>query len=304
VLRRGYATEVKRSAAKAVINTSVVLNRAPFLTRTPTPFELAYYSYQQRIRRALSNPFPHEFYFKPGSLLETRFNMEERKREKRAFGPGFLPAETVSEEERLANEAAVEQLAQQEGEGEELAPRVHAADAGGDVKSLDRLGQRNLYLLVQTPEKQWLFPQGKAAGQDLALHQVCFRSSVLRILVHSYSQSAEKALFSQVGDKMDSWIVGRTPIGVYQPAETSDSEVSVPSLFLDQRLISCPDLYLFLQGSHLRWTGRRRRQGCHRLCMAHQGRNRASGDTALLVKHQGYAFRLLSIHTHPCTTPF
>jgi len=179
VLRRGFATEVKRSAAKAVINTSVVLNRAPFLTRTPTPFELAYFSYQQRIRRALSNPFPHEFYFKPGSLLETRFNMEERKREKRAFGPGFLPEETVSEEERLANEAAVEQLAQQEGEGEELAPRVHAADASVDVKSLDRLGQRNLYLLVQTPEKQWVFPQGQATGNDLALHQVCFLSSVL-----------------------------------------------------------------------------------------------------------------------------
>ena len=169
-----------RKAPKPHISTSIILNRAPILTRTPTPFEQAYYSYQARIRRALHNPFPYDFYFKQGTLTETRFNLEERKRERLAFGPGFLPKETVSEEKRAADAAAVEQLAQQEGEGEALMPRTHPSDTVGDVKSLDRRGQRNLYLLLQTSESgkdAWRFPQGDVE-KDLFLHQV-------RLLLHS-----------------------------------------------------------------------------------------------------------------------
>jgi large subunit ribosomal protein L46 len=159
---------------KSHISTAIVLNRAPILTRTPTPFELAYYSYQARIRRALHNPFPYDFYFKQGTLIETRFNLEERKRERLAFGPAFLPKEDVSEEKRAADIAAVEQLAQQEGEGEILMPRTHPSDTSGDVKSLDRRGQRNLYLLLQASENGknvWRFPQGDVE-KGLFLHQV------------------------------------------------------------------------------------------------------------------------------------
>lgn len=164
-----------KKAPKATISAAVVLNRSPILTRTPSPLERAYYSYQQRLRRSLHNPFPYDFYFKQGTLLETRFNLEERKREKLAFGPGFLESENVSEEKRAADIAAVETLAQQEGEGEELGPRVHPADTTVDVKSLDRAGSRNLYLLLHTTETGkdvWRFPQGGVA-KDQFLHQVC-----------------------------------------------------------------------------------------------------------------------------------
>lgn len=106
--------------------------------------------------------------------MQTRFNIEERQREKRAFGPAFLPPEDVDPEKAEADRAAVEQLAQQEGEGEELASREHEADRTNDVKSLDRQGQRNLYLLLSAFEngKQvWRFPQGPVEKGDL-LHQV------------------------------------------------------------------------------------------------------------------------------------
>lgn len=187
--RRAFATEAEaqatpspvtptpvraKKAEKPRISTAVILNRSPILTKSPTPFEVAFYSYQARIRRALSNPFPHEFYFKQGSLLQTRFNLEESQREKRAFGPSFLPTEEVDAERAEADKAAVEQLALQEGEGEELAPRTHASDRTNDVKSLDRKGQRNLYLLLLTEENGknvWRFPQGGVEKGDL-LHQV------------------------------------------------------------------------------------------------------------------------------------
>ena len=169
-----------------MLSAAVVLNRAPILTRTPSLFERAYYAYQARIRRALHNPFPYDFYFKQGSLLEKRFLQEERRRERRAFGPSFGVREEATEEERIATKAALETLARQEGEGEELAPRVHSADASRDYKSLDRKGRRNIYLLLQAQEDGrdiWRFPQGGLQKGEL-LHEVSvFSTSAARLVL-------------------------------------------------------------------------------------------------------------------------
>lgn len=187
------------------------------------------------MRRALHNPFPYEFYFKQGTLLETRFNLEERKREKLAFGPGFLEKEDTSEEKRAANIAAVEQLAQQEGEGEELMPRIHSTDETGDTTSLDRAGTRNLYLLLQTVEngkEVWRFPEG-AVEKGQFLHQVrLFDQSIfISILVHLFLQAALHDLYAECGDQMDTWIVGKTPIGVFQPPrDNTPTEQETPDV--------------------------------------------------------------------------
>ena len=159
-----------RHTPRPPLFTAVLLNRAPILTRTPTPFERAYYKYQARIRRALHNPFPYEFYFKQGSLLETRFNVEERKRERKAFGRPFALRSAAGAEE---NSATLQQLGPQEGEGETIMLRRHEADVSSDVKSLDRRGQRNLYLLLKEgegDEVKWRFPRGDVGRTEL-LHQ-------------------------------------------------------------------------------------------------------------------------------------
>jgi large subunit ribosomal protein L46 len=219
------AEPLRSKTMKPHISTAIVLNRSPILTRTPLLFEKAFYSYQQRIRRALHNPFPYEFYFKQGTLLETRFTLEERKRERRAFGPGFLEKEDISEEKRAADIAAVEQLAQQEGEGEELMPRKHPTDESGDVTSLDRAGTRNLYLLLQTKENGkhvWRFPQGDVEKGQF-LHQAALHD-----------------LYAECGDQMDTWIVGKTPIGVLQPPKDS---IPNPQ--------ETPDNYVFFFKAHI-----------------------------------------------------
>lgn len=157
------------------LNAAIILNRSPFLTRTPTLFERAYYAYQARIRRSLHNPFPLDFYFKQGSLLETSFNMEEKKRERRAFGPTFGVDEFISKEKAAAQKAAADQLALQEGDTEGLMQRVHVSDANRESKSLDRKGKRNIYLLLRTMENNkdlWRFPEGGVEKGEL-LHQVC-----------------------------------------------------------------------------------------------------------------------------------
>ncbi|KAG6910922.1 hypothetical protein DXG01_006605 [Tephrocybe rancida] len=221
--RRSLATEVvsepslsdpippirTKRPPRAEITTAVVLNRSPLLTRTPSVFERAYYSYQARIRRALHNPFPIDFYFKQGSLLETKFNLEEKKRERRAFGAKFQTEEEyVTKEKAAANKAAVDQLALQEGEDNTLKPRVHEADDARDYKSLDRKGKRNIYLLLQTKANGkdiWRFPQGGVEKGEL-LHQAY--------------------LYAECGEKMDTWIVSRNPVGVYKesPLDLSSPE--------------------------------------------------------------------------------
>jgi large subunit ribosomal protein L46 len=212
--RRTFATETQipvpaASAPKTTpgLSTAIILNRSPFLTKPPTPFERAYYAYQARIRRALHNPFPYDFYFKQGSLLETRFSMEERTREKQNFGPEFVSEDLSSAESEEAM-AAVEMLRKQESEGQVFIPRVHRADVEKDLKSLDRNGQRNLYLLLKTQsfgKERWRFPQGDVVKGDL-LHQ-----------------AAQRDLHAECGNEMDTWIVSRNPIGVYKPPTDSES---------------------------------------------------------------------------------
>ncbi len=157
---RSLATHAPQKPRLAV---AVVLNRSPIISRTPTKFEQAFYKYQARIQRALHNPFPYDFYFKPGSILEQKFNKEERIRERKAFGKDF-----ISEDKSSAIELETTE------EDEASMPRRTSADESKDAKSLDRHGSRNLYLLVRgsaTDEDEWRFPEGYVESGEL-LHEV------------------------------------------------------------------------------------------------------------------------------------
>ncbi|KAJ6606588.1 hypothetical protein DFH09DRAFT_896899 [Mycena vulgaris] len=202
-----------RSAAKPLLYTAVILNRAPILTPSPTVFERAFYAYQQRIRRALHNPFPSEFYFTQGSLLEARFNVEERYRERIAWGRDYTKEEDISPETKAAEQAAIDQMALQERSDEKLVSRVHPSDKARDYKSLDRKGRRNLYLLVREGgdgRSSWGFPRGPAEQGEL-LHQ-----------------AAQRDFLAKCGTHMDSWIVARKPIGMYKHPIPATLEAPTP----------------------------------------------------------------------------
>ena len=174
--RRAFATEA--TSRRPTLHTAVILNRSPILTRTPTPFEKAFYAYQARIHRALRNPFPTEFYFKQGSPLETRFNIEERRRERQAFGApfGMDPSEERNEATELMEIAMKDEV-------DESVPRVHQADETNDPKNLNRRGQRNLYLLLKTRENGkdvWRFPQGNVEAGEI-LHVVSVTGVIGRL---------------------------------------------------------------------------------------------------------------------------
>lgn len=198
---------------KGIVHTGIILNRHPILTRTPTKFELAYYNYQSRIERALHNPIPYEFYFRPGSLLEGKFNEEESAREREAFG-------RVSHVSEAKNSFAVESTE----EPVTLMPRKSEADWKGDVKSLNRKGDRNLYLVVKSPEsgkEVWKFPQTELVGEEL-LHEVCCALQAFPSHLTPSFQAAKRELRSQYAMGMDTWVVGRIPAGLYRPSSTPE----------------------------------------------------------------------------------
>ncbi|KAH9951505.1 60S ribosomal protein L17 [Amylocystis lapponica] len=204
-----------QDSLKPIINTGIILNRSPFLTRTPTPFERAYYAYHSRIQRALFNPFQSEFYFKPGSLLEGQFVEEEKERERAAFGGPVFKKSNVAgdlslESSVIAGAAGTPEVVVHSKE-EDPMPRIHEADEKGDARSLDRQGERNLYLLVNGKDHAgnavWRFPQG-GLTQDELLHE-----------------AAERDLIAECGSNMDTWIVSRKPVGVYEMPQPSTPNV-------------------------------------------------------------------------------
>ncbi|KAI0928241.1 hypothetical protein AcW1_005548 [Taiwanofungus camphoratus] len=207
-----------QNPSKPTINAAVILNRSPIITRTPSLFERSYYSYHARIQRALFNPFPSEFYFKAGSLLEGKFVEEEQERERLTFGgPTFVRRKGTTTDADAGAAGSAEVIG--EAKTEEPMPRVHEADIKGDVRSLDRQGERNIYLLLQGRDpagnSAWRFPQGGIQEGEL-LHE-----------------AAERDLHAECGKLMDTWVVSRNPIGVYEPSRpTGADELSLAKSYI------------------------------------------------------------------------
>lgn len=183
------------------VRAAMLLHRAPLLTPTPTPFEQSYYAYTSRLRLALSNPPPLDFYYKKGSLTERRFMRSQWTRERDAFGErlagkkvdvGDIPAE-----EDVALNTRTEGDVSAAGEGE------------GRTK-VERAGAGHVYLFVKDKQTgSWGLPTGGLEGKE-ALHEAAVRS-----------------VTDGLGKGMDTWLVTRKPIGLI---EQSGENVSPESL--------------------------------------------------------------------------
>ncbi|KAI8373078.1 39S mitochondrial ribosomal protein L46-domain-containing protein, partial [Radiomyces spectabilis] len=178
---------------------SVILSRAPQITRDSTPFEKAYFDYKEKLERQNAPQFPTEFYFKKGSVAERRWKEEVAAREAAMADLSLSMTEAVQEtQQRLEKEdttAASNKV--------EKASRETEADRKNDLKSLDRVLQRTLYLVVKNPKESqhpWQFPQGDLETNEY-LHE-----------------AAERRLKEQCGADMDVWFVGRQPIAHYKKA--------------------------------------------------------------------------------------
>ncbi|KAG5457967.1 MAG: 39S mitochondrial ribosomal protein L46-domain-containing protein, partial [Olpidium bornovanus] len=220
------------------IKAAVVLSRGPVVTRALTDFEQAYFAYRDALRLYNAAPFGTDFYFKKRTSAERRFLTDYDKRMKRAFQVAAAPncePEYSAPWQAAIDDATAEQLAKEDEEAARASqyvtePRVTEADRMGDVKSLDRALESTLYLIVKKARKdhQWAFPQGAVeSGEGLVeVMKSAWRPALNGgwpeiqegLLVRSPSycfQAAERELVEECGNFMDSWFVGRVPMGHY-----------------------------------------------------------------------------------------
>lgn len=187
------------------LKAGIVLSRPPQITRDLTPFEKAFYFYQRRLNERLALPFTRYFYFKRGTPADEDWKRKykERTTASRDIGKynaytkeawndelllGAVESEPDHQTEMLLRDAEVVTTTSSEGNTTKKVdiqrpfPRVTDADKANDQKSLNRLLQRTLYLLVQTKEGYWKFPSSHI-GLEENLRGVCFFLPVLfRIL--------------------------------------------------------------------------------------------------------------------------
>ncbi|KAL8927532.1 MAG: hypothetical protein Q9208_002337 [Pyrenodesmia sp. 3 TL-2023] len=205
------------------VKASVLLSRPPLLTRDLTPFEKAYFLYQKRLNERLVLPFSRYFYYQKGTPgdVEWKRKIKERQTPARDIGKynaydreagwndevlvGAKESEPEEQVEALLRDAEVEVKKEVDEEGQELEvkrelaikpmPRVTEADRAGDTRSLDRLLQRTLYLVVKRGDGRWWFPSDGLVGKE-SLHT-----------------AAERILVQAGGLNMNTWIVGNIPLG-------------------------------------------------------------------------------------------
>ncbi len=258
------------ASSSSAIHASLLLSRPPFLTRTPDAFEAAFFRYNARLHRALAQPFSAEFYFKKGSAAEAKFSALEAERVRADFQQlqgkaeaaggkkgkkSSAPQQSSSDSESAVNAAGSAEQ-QQQGQGSSssnnnnelyaVLPRRTAADEAQDLTSLERSGERTLYLLVRDAkltQGKWRFPaervqrpgtgaaaaaaegaagsegagagEGAGEGEGGKQHQ--------RDALHD---AAPRAVRRVLGAQMDVWLVTRKPAGLHRGKE---GKVSSPT---------------------------------------------------------------------------
>jgi len=252
--------------SRPLLEASVIVNRSPTVTRSPSRFEKTFFQYQSRISRALHNPFPYEFYFKQGSPLEAQFNIEERKRERQAFGRLTRPVWEATEANLEAAELAREEVGKR-------ATRFTDADKRRDLRSLDRRGERNLYLITKNGDGSWSFPRAPTRKGEF-LHQVSNRRFCFSFVEHHPADCRTRPPSALRGKHryLDGW--EKTNWAV-QARGTNRRARGKPAVFLavSQVIDDVPDSPVFLQNAHSCWPGRAEWPVCCRLRVAHQGRD-------------------------------
>lgn len=188
------------------VNAGVVLSRPPQITRDLHPFESAFFLYQRRLNERSALPFTRYFYYKDRTPADREWKRKIKQRltpardigrykgyGEEAWNDELLVGAKESgldwQVERLIEDAETTGTEDQAQSGasettgsrsqkkveqeviERPMSRITEADEKKDVKSLNRLLQRTLYLLVKGKDGQWMFPQDRL--QKETLKEVC-----------------------------------------------------------------------------------------------------------------------------------
>lgn len=151
--------------------------------------------YQRRLNERLALPFSRYFYFKRDTATDREWKRKAKQRltPAREIGVysgygneawndellvGAPESETEHQVEALIKDAEPPAVGEEEGASslkrepvERPIARATEADENGDKKSLNRLLQRSLYLMIRNAEGRWTFPHTRVTGKE-SLHTV------------------------------------------------------------------------------------------------------------------------------------
>ncbi|KAI9033296.1 hypothetical protein DFJ74DRAFT_753877 [Hyaloraphidium curvatum] len=203
-LPEGIAIHRERAASVGVL-----LRRDPVILPEPEPFEAAYAAHAEALRAEVARPMASAFFFKKGTDDEKLF--QEAQALAAGGGPSGAAAASASDSEASAAPALP-------GSGPEnpflpyngpLAPRHTEADAANDVTSLNRALDRPLFLVVRNRDEPqgWKLPDNPVGRTEL-LHE-----AAQRFMKEDYAD-------------LDTWVVGRVPIGFYTYLFREDDKAS------------------------------------------------------------------------------
>lgn len=255
------------------IHAGVVLSRPPLITRDLHPFESAFFLYQRRLNERLALPFTRYFYFKKKTPADIEWKRKIKDRltpardigRYKGYGDEAWNDEVLVGAEESNVQWQVERLLEDaekpaaKGEAEHGAgtseveakpdieaiekpmPRVTEADLKNDVKSLNRMLQRTLYLLVKNKEGKWAFPADRLVGKE-ALHSVR-KPKLLYLQSTDKQQAAERILLDAGGINMNTWLIGRVPVGHHQIDFTpqtakNPNELGLKTFFMRARIMA------------------------------------------------------------------
>ncbi|KAJ3076710.1 54S ribosomal protein L17 mitochondrial [Podochytrium sp. JEL0797] len=171
-----------------MVSVAVLLTRNPTTLRPLSAFETSYLQYRDTLALKASNTkaFAHDHFFKKGSMLQRKWL--QLHQHDTPFSSPQSPSITSNQvdDEFLA---AVAQI-------NETVARLDKKDA--DLKSLDRKLADSLYLVVKdNKDGKWVLPGSFGAIKSGEL-------------LH---EAAKRTVEENCGTKMETWMVGKIPIG-------------------------------------------------------------------------------------------
>ncbi|KAJ3293727.1 hypothetical protein BCR33DRAFT_712597 [Rhizoclosmatium globosum] len=166
---------------------AVLLTRNPVTLRPLSAFETAYLQYRDTLALKASNTkqFSHDHFFKKGSILQQKWLALHNSLAHSSPASPSISSKQV-EDEFIAAVAAIN----------ETVEKFSAKDA--DVKSLDRKLADPVFLVVKSKSTgKWSLPGSfQQIKQGELLHE-----------------AAKRSIEESCGTKMETWAVGKIPIG-------------------------------------------------------------------------------------------
>ncbi|CCD25720.1 mitochondrial 54S ribosomal protein mL46 NDAI_0F04020 [Naumovozyma dairenensis CBS 421] len=231
---------LSKTTATPIIRSAMILSRIPIVVRELTKLESNYYKYQSELEKRLMWTFPDYYYFKKGSLSEHKFIKAQnypvskipgvwyphgipdikRRRERRSKQEIVLPRDKIEDDVSLVGSSGSTKGSTDGAKGSISRPIVPndlktEADKKGNLQTVERELSRTLYLLVQDENLGWKFPSFVVEGNDKGLHDI-----------------AEQAIKSLSQNEINTWLVSKTPVAVFEDSDDGSYEFFLKSHIL------------------------------------------------------------------------